>query len=100
MERGRLFLTPSLSLRTHHFNGNRNRYDDGKFEYRHVILPKNITALVPRDRLMSEEEVRALCYLLVSFESPIPSVSLSLSLSLPSAGLARKRPRVVPWWDR
>ncbi|KAJ8905419.1 hypothetical protein NDN08_001926 [Rhodosorus marinus] len=36
------------------------KYYDDQFEYRHVILPKDIAKYVPRSRLMSEEEWRAL----------------------------------------
>eukprot|EP00770_Monocercomonoides_exilis_P011180 MONOS_11128.1-p1 / transcript=MONOS_11128.1 / gene=MONOS_11128 / organism=Monocercomonoides_exilis_PA203 / gene_product=Cyclin-dependent kinases regulatory subunit 1 / transcript_product=Cyclin-dependent kinases regulatory subunit 1 / location=Mono_scaffold00541:37586-38773(+) / protein_length=135 / sequence_SO=supercontig / SO=protein_coding / is_pseudo=false len=33
---------------------------DDMYEYRHVILPKEIAAKVPKDRLMSEEEWRSI----------------------------------------
>ncbi|GIY13675.1 cyclin-dependent kinases regulatory subunit 1 [Caerostris darwini] len=35
-----------------------NKYFDDKFEYRHVIIPKNMLKLVPKSRLMSENEWR------------------------------------------
>ncbi|XP_014664692.1 PREDICTED: cyclin-dependent kinases regulatory subunit 1-like [Priapulus caudatus] len=35
-----------------------DRYNDGKFEYRHVILPPDIAKLVPKSHLMSETEWR------------------------------------------
>ncbi|XP_066577396.1 cyclin-dependent kinases regulatory subunit 1 [Amia ocellicauda] len=37
-----------------------DKYDDGKFEYRHVMLPKEIARLVPKTHLMSETEWRNL----------------------------------------
>ena len=36
------------------------KYCDDEYEYRHVILPRTIAARVPKDRLMSEAEWRAL----------------------------------------
>lgn len=36
------------------------KYFDSEFEYRHVILPKELTRLVPRHRLMDEMEWRQL----------------------------------------
>jgi cyclin-dependent kinase regulatory subunit CKS1 len=36
------------------------KYYDDKFEYRHVILPSNISKLVPKGRLMSETEWRSI----------------------------------------
>ncbi|CCW60285.1 unnamed protein product [Phytomonas sp. EM1] len=36
------------------------KYYDDVFEYRHVILPKDLSKLVPRNRLMSETEWRQL----------------------------------------
>ncbi|EGC30314.1 hypothetical protein DICPUDRAFT_58324 [Dictyostelium purpureum] len=35
-----------------------NKYYDSQFEYRHVILPPDISALIPRDVLLSEEDCR------------------------------------------
>lgn len=37
-----------------------DRYSDGQYEYRHVILPKEIAAYVPHNRLMTEAEWREL----------------------------------------
>lgn len=37
-----------------------DKYFDSEFEYRHVILPKELTRLVPRHRLMDEMEWRQL----------------------------------------
>uniref|UniRef100_A0A2I3SW92 Cyclin-dependent kinases regulatory subunit n=1 Tax=Pan troglodytes TaxID=9598 RepID=A0A2I3SW92_PANTR len=37
-----------------------DRYDDDEFEYRHVMLPKDIAKLVPKTHLMSESEWRNL----------------------------------------
>ncbi|XP_036103277.1 cyclin-dependent kinases regulatory subunit 1-like [Molossus molossus] len=37
-----------------------DKYNDEEFEYRHVILPKNIAKLVPKTHLMSESEWRNL----------------------------------------
>ncbi|XP_041099019.1 cyclin-dependent kinases regulatory subunit 1-like [Polyodon spathula] len=34
------------------------KYDDDHFEYRHVMLPKDIAKLVPKTHLMSETEWR------------------------------------------
>jgi cyclin-dependent kinase regulatory subunit CKS1 len=34
------------------------KYEDDEFEYRHVILPKDLSKLVPRTRLMDESEWR------------------------------------------
>ncbi|XP_078061632.1 cyclin-dependent kinases regulatory subunit 1-like isoform X2 [Mustelus asterias] len=36
------------------------RYRDGEFEYRHVMLPKKIAKMVPKTHLMSETEWRNL----------------------------------------
>jgi cyclin-dependent kinase regulatory subunit CKS1 len=36
------------------------KYTDDIYEYRHVHLPKEIAAKVPKDRLMTEEEWRGL----------------------------------------
>ncbi|XP_037598291.1 cyclin-dependent kinases regulatory subunit 1-like [Cebus imitator] len=35
-----------------------DKYDDKEFEYRHVMLPKDIAKLVPKTHLMSESEWR------------------------------------------
>ncbi|XP_051901897.1 cyclin-dependent kinases regulatory subunit 1-like [Pristis pectinata] len=37
-----------------------DRYNDGEFEYRHVMLPKKIAKMVPKSHLMSETEWRNL----------------------------------------
>ena len=37
-----------------------DKYTDDEFEYRHVMLPKELSKLVPKDRLMSETEWRAI----------------------------------------
>ncbi|XP_066118063.1 cyclin-dependent kinases regulatory subunit 1 isoform X1 [Saccopteryx bilineata] len=37
-----------------------DKYDDEEFEYRHVMLPKDIAKLVPKTHLMSESEWRNL----------------------------------------
>ncbi|KAK4295557.1 hypothetical protein Pmani_009891 [Petrolisthes manimaculis] len=37
-----------------------DKYYDDKFEYRHVMLPKDISKLVPKTHLMSESEWRSL----------------------------------------
>jgi cyclin-dependent kinase regulatory subunit CKS1 len=37
-----------------------DRYYDDVYEYRHVMLPKEIAKLVPRNRLMPEDEWRKL----------------------------------------
>ena len=37
-----------------------DKYYDNEFEYRHVILPKDLSKLVPRHRLMDENEWRQL----------------------------------------
>ncbi|XP_003744869.1 cyclin-dependent kinases regulatory subunit [Galendromus occidentalis] len=37
-----------------------DKYYDDKYEYRHVILPKQIAARVPRTHLMTESEWRQL----------------------------------------
>lgn len=36
------------------------RYSDDQYEYRHVILPRDIARLVPRTHLMTETEWRNL----------------------------------------
>jgi cyclin-dependent kinase regulatory subunit CKS1 len=36
------------------------KYLDGKFEYRHVILPKDLAKNVPKQRLLSENEWRGI----------------------------------------
>ncbi|KAM6234254.1 cyclin-dependent kinases regulatory subunit 1 isoform 1-T1 [Porphyrio hochstetteri] len=37
-----------------------DKYDDEEFEYRHVMLPKDIAKLVPKTHLLSESEWRNL----------------------------------------
>jgi len=37
-----------------------DKYSDDKYEYRHVILPKELAELVPRTHLMTESEWRNL----------------------------------------
>lgn len=36
------------------------KYYDDKFEYRHVVLPKEMVAQIPKNRLMSEKEWRSI----------------------------------------
>ncbi|XP_067946826.1 cyclin-dependent kinases regulatory subunit 1-like [Watersipora subatra] len=36
------------------------RYSDNTYEYRHVLLPKNVARLVPKTHLMNESEWRNL----------------------------------------
>jgi len=35
-----------------------DKYYDDEFEYRHVILPKELSKMVPKGKLMTEEECR------------------------------------------
>ncbi|KAK7086990.1 Cyclin-dependent kinases regulatory subunit 2 [Halocaridina rubra] len=37
-----------------------DKYYDDKYEYRHVMLPKDLSKLVPKTHLMSETEWRSL----------------------------------------
>ncbi|KAK3601457.1 hypothetical protein CHS0354_033591 [Potamilus streckersoni] len=37
-----------------------DKYTDDKYEYRHVMLPKDIAKLVPKNHLMSETEWRSI----------------------------------------
>ena len=37
-----------------------DKYSDGHFEYRHVMIPKDLAKLVPKTHLMSEAEWRNL----------------------------------------
>ena len=37
-----------------------DKYNDEKFEYRHVMLPKELAKIVPKTHLMSESEWRNL----------------------------------------
>merc|ERR1711997_484779 len=37
-----------------------DKYTDEKFEYRHVMLPKDLAKMVPKSHLMSETEWRSL----------------------------------------
>ncbi|XP_055904083.1 cyclin-dependent kinases regulatory subunit [Eupeodes corollae] len=37
-----------------------DKYYDEEFEYRHVVLPKELVKLVPKTHLMSENEWRAI----------------------------------------
>ncbi|XP_071171568.1 cyclin-dependent kinases regulatory subunit 1-like [Mytilus edulis] len=37
-----------------------DKYKDDEYEYRHVMLPKEISKLVPKTHLMSETEWRSL----------------------------------------
>jgi cyclin-dependent kinase regulatory subunit CKS1 len=36
------------------------KYYDEDYEYRHVMLPKNVAKLIPRDKLMNEHEWRSI----------------------------------------
>ncbi|XP_014273184.1 cyclin-dependent kinases regulatory subunit 1 [Halyomorpha halys] len=36
------------------------RYSDDNFEYRHVVLPKDMVNLIPKNRLMTEKEWRSI----------------------------------------
>mmetsp|Transcript_26184 Transcript_26184/g.26426 ORF Transcript_26184/g.26426 Transcript_26184/m.26426 type:complete len:105 (-) Transcript_26184:159-473(-) len=36
------------------------KYMDGKFEYRHVILPKDVAKTMPKNRTLAETEWRAM----------------------------------------
>ncbi|XP_073989480.1 cyclin-dependent kinases regulatory subunit-like [Rhodnius prolixus] len=36
------------------------KYCDNEYEYRHVVLPKELAKLVPKTKLLTEEEWRAL----------------------------------------
>ncbi|XP_074034452.1 cyclin-dependent kinases regulatory subunit-like isoform X1 [Leptinotarsa decemlineata] len=37
-----------------------DRYYDGEYEYRHVVLPKEMVKLVPKTHLMTEDEWRSI----------------------------------------
>jgi len=37
-----------------------DKYTDDEFEYRHVMLPKEIAKLVPKSHLMTEDEWRSI----------------------------------------
>jgi len=37
-----------------------DKYYDDQFEYRHVVLPKELSKLVPKTHLMSEDEWRSI----------------------------------------
>jgi cyclin-dependent kinase regulatory subunit CKS1 len=37
-----------------------HKYTDDKYEYRHVILPKDLAKMLPPNKLLSEDEWRAL----------------------------------------
>ncbi|XP_071439893.1 cyclin-dependent kinases regulatory subunit [Hetaerina americana] len=37
-----------------------NKYEDDKYEYRHVVLPKEMVKLVPKTHLMTEAEWRSI----------------------------------------
>lgn len=37
-----------------------DKYFDDTYEYRHVMLPKDVAKLVPRGKLMSEDEWRSI----------------------------------------
>ncbi|TNN43523.1 Cyclin-dependent kinases regulatory subunit 1 [Liparis tanakae] len=37
-----------------------DKYNDEEFEYRHVVLPKQLSKLVPSSHLMTEDEWRGL----------------------------------------
>ncbi|KAK9498009.1 hypothetical protein O3M35_003898 [Rhynocoris fuscipes] len=37
-----------------------DKYYDDKYEYRHVVLPKEMVKLIPKSRLLSESEWRAI----------------------------------------
>ncbi|XP_068108606.1 cyclin-dependent kinases regulatory subunit 1 [Hyperolius riggenbachi] len=46
-----------MSAKNIHYS---DKYDDDCYEYRHVMLPKDIAKLVPKTHLMSETEWRNL----------------------------------------
>ncbi|KAG5681234.1 hypothetical protein PVAND_010687 [Polypedilum vanderplanki] len=37
-----------------------DKYEDEEYEYRHVMLPKDLARLVPKSHLMTENEWRAI----------------------------------------
>lgn len=37
-----------------------DKYEDGKYEYRHVILPKELAKSLPRNRVLTEAEWRSI----------------------------------------
>jgi len=37
-----------------------SKYTDDEFEYRHVVLPKELSKIVPRHKLMTENEWRGI----------------------------------------
>ena len=51
------FLRNTMSKKDIYYS---DKYTDDKFEYRHVMLPKDLAKLVPKTHLMSESEWRNL----------------------------------------
>ena len=37
-----------------------DKYEDKSYEYRHVVLPKNVAKMVPKSQLMTEDEWRSI----------------------------------------
>ena len=37
-----------------------DKYEDKSYEYRHVVLPKDVAKMVPKSQLMTEDEWRSL----------------------------------------
>ena len=49
--------SPTMSKKDIYYS---DKYTDDKFEYRHVMLPKDLAKLVPKTHLMTEAEWRNL----------------------------------------
>ncbi|CAG2058082.1 unnamed protein product, partial [Timema podura] len=52
-----------------------DKYYDDKYEYRHVVLPKELVKLVPKTHLMSETEWRGIGVQLESRLGPLHDTS-------------------------
>ncbi|XP_034439916.1 cyclin-dependent kinases regulatory subunit 2 [Hippoglossus hippoglossus] len=50
-------FTPNMSKKQIYYS---DKYTDEEFEYRHVVLPKQLSKLVPSSHLMSEDEWRGM----------------------------------------
>uniref|UniRef100_A0A8C7MM65 Cyclin-dependent kinases regulatory subunit n=1 Tax=Oncorhynchus kisutch TaxID=8019 RepID=A0A8C7MM65_ONCKI len=81
-----------------------DKYDDEKFEYRHVMLPKDIAKRVPKTHLMSETEWRNLgvqqsqgwIHYMIHQPAEIPPFVLHLWLRNPLETAVTTTPKNIP----
>lgn len=59
-KRPRCYSFAHITMTTHNNIYYSDRYNDDEYEYRHVIVPKEMVKKFPKDRMMSEDEWRSL----------------------------------------